>query len=292
MTVGTGATLGPVGTGTIAANLPVYCADAGSNDTYACSASPVPTGYVTGGLYRFKANTANTGTASVNFNSLGAKTIVKAAGGITTTLNDNDIRAGQFVDLVYDGTNMQMQSLLGNTPSVSGPITHHIWLDAGSSDNAGSFPNTWRANFANVDLDGYAFISGSAPAFATLAFRDAGSIVYFRYPIPSTYDSSTITVDLDADIDGNNSAGTQLDMALSSTCVADGGAYTGLSFTAGSTVSTTIVEGLRGKRKKITFTVPSSCSPGDRLICKLERSASDTADNKVLADGVTINIVF
>lgn len=292
MTVGTGASLGPVGTGTIAANLPVYCADAGSTDTYACSASPVPTGYVTGGLYRFKANTANTGTASINFNSLGAKTIVKVTSGITTTLADNDIRAGQFVDLVYDGTNMQMQSMLGNAASGTGPITHHIWLDAGSSDNSSPFANTWRASFANVDLDGYGFETGSSPAFATIAFRDAGSVIYFRYPIPSTYDSSPITVDLEADIDENNNAPSQLDITPSSTCVTDGGAYKGVTFTAGSVVSTAITSGLLGKRKKISFTMPATCAAGDRLIGKLERSASDTANNKILADGLTINIVF
>src|ERR1051326_6716360 len=94
-----------------------FGADAGSTDTYVVTLDPVPLGYVTGEHYRFKANTANTGPCTVNFNSLGAKTIKKAAGGITTDLDDNDIRAGQWVDLVYDGTNMQMQSNLGNAPS-------------------------------------------------------------------------------------------------------------------------------------------------------------------------------
>ena len=91
-------------------------ADAGSTDTYVATLSPAPTAYETGQPYRFKANTANTGACTINFNSLGAKTIKKAAGGITTDLADNDIRAGQWVDLIYDGTNMQMQSLLGNAP--------------------------------------------------------------------------------------------------------------------------------------------------------------------------------
>jgi hypothetical protein len=104
-----------------------FAADAGANDTYAATLSPAITAYVTGAHYRFKANTANTGTASVNFNSLGAKTIVKAAGGITTTLADNDIRAGQWCDLVYDGTNMQLQSTLGNSPAGSGTVTSVGW---------------------------------------------------------------------------------------------------------------------------------------------------------------------
>jgi len=97
-----------------------FGADAGSNDTYVVTLTPAPVAYVTGEHYRFKANTANTGACTINFNSLGAKTIKKAAGGITTDLADNDIRAGQWVDLVYDGTNMQMQSQLGNTPSGGG----------------------------------------------------------------------------------------------------------------------------------------------------------------------------
>lgn len=97
-----------------------YCADAGMSDTYACP-TPVSIAYVTGTRYRFKANTANTGAATINFNSLGAKTIVKVAGGITTALADNDIRVGQVVDLVYDGTNMQMQSTLGNAAAGASP---------------------------------------------------------------------------------------------------------------------------------------------------------------------------
>lgn len=94
-----------------------FAADAGSTDTYVVTLNPAPDAYVIGEHYRFKANTANTGACTINFNGLGAKTIKKAAGGITTDLADNDIRAGQWIDLVYDGTNMQMQSLLGNAPA-------------------------------------------------------------------------------------------------------------------------------------------------------------------------------
>jgi hypothetical protein len=97
-----------------------FASDAGSTDTYAATLSPAPSAYVTGQAYRFKANTANTGACTINFNSLGAKTIKKVAGGITTDLADNDIRAGQWVDVVYDGTNMQMQSTLGNAAAGGG----------------------------------------------------------------------------------------------------------------------------------------------------------------------------
>lgn len=133
---GTSFTITGLGTGPVAATAgvfglstatnqssPIYAADAGSTDAYAITLAPVPASYVAGTLYRFKANTANTGAATLNVNSLGAKTIVKVAGGVTTALADNDILAGQFVDVVYDGTNLQIQSTLGNAPSGSVTLT-------------------------------------------------------------------------------------------------------------------------------------------------------------------------
>jgi len=99
-----------------------YCADAGGTDSYACNLSSAPGIYVTGAIYSFKANTANTGAATISYNGMAAKTIVKVVGGITTTLANNDIRVGQVVVLNYDGTNMQMQSTLGNAATGSGDV--------------------------------------------------------------------------------------------------------------------------------------------------------------------------
>lgn len=101
----------------------VTCADAGANDTYTCTASPTLGAYVAGQVVLFTANTANTGAATVNIDSLGSKTIVKLGGGITTALADNDIRANQRVMLQYDGTNFQMLSQLGNAASGGGGST-------------------------------------------------------------------------------------------------------------------------------------------------------------------------
>lgn len=93
-----------------------YCADAGSTDAYDCTITGL-TAYMTGGEYSIKANTANTGAATVNLSAIGAKTIVKREGGITTALADNDIRAGQMIHLTYDGTNMQCSDCNGNALS-------------------------------------------------------------------------------------------------------------------------------------------------------------------------------
>jgi hypothetical protein len=101
------------------------CLDAGSSDTYACTPTDTRlTAYVTGSLYGFKANTINTGAASFNYNGLGARTIKKQVGGITTDLSDGDIQAGQWVLMQFDGTNMQMLSMRGsNTLTVLNPQT-------------------------------------------------------------------------------------------------------------------------------------------------------------------------
>lgn len=131
-----------------------FAADAGANDTYVATLSPAPAAYVTGEHYRFKANSPNTAACTINFNGLGAKTIKKAAGGITSDLADNDIRAGQWVDLVYDGTNMQMQSLLGNAPS-SGATT----LD-GLTDVVISSPSTDQV----LKYNGSEWVNAAAPA--------------------------------------------------------------------------------------------------------------------------------
>ena len=57
--------------------------------------------------------TANTGAATLNVNSLGAKTIVK---GVNTTLDDSDILASQFITVIYDGTNFVLQNPVGTNP--------------------------------------------------------------------------------------------------------------------------------------------------------------------------------
>ena len=89
-----------------------YAADAGSTDSYAITLSPVPSAYTAGMAVSFKANTVNTGTATLNVNSLGAKTIVK---GVNTTLADGDIAAGQICTVIYDGTNFVLQNPVSNS---------------------------------------------------------------------------------------------------------------------------------------------------------------------------------
>ncbi|MFA6916993.1 MAG: hypothetical protein WC222_11390 [Parachlamydiales bacterium] len=79
-----------------------YAVDTEASDTYVITLTPAITAYVAGMYICFKANTVNTGAATINVNGLGAKTIVKQ---VSTALVDGDILAGMLCMIVYDGTN-------------------------------------------------------------------------------------------------------------------------------------------------------------------------------------------
>ena len=183
-----------------------YCADAGSTDAYACNLDPAITAYVTGAHYLFKANTANTGTASLNLNAIGAKTIVKVVGGITTTLSDNDIRAGQFVDVVYDGTNLQMQSVLANFPAslaANGSNCAAGNLAAGVDASGGAEgcvtlsainPQTTTYQVLAADFDGYKTISVASGTFTITLVASGSQPANGKYIKVLNYGSGVVTI--------------------------------------------------------------------------------------------------
>lgn len=88
-----------------------YAADAGGTDAYAITITPAITAYATGQIFTFKANTANTGAATLNVSGIGAKTIVRSDG--SSALVTGDIIAGEIVQVIYDGTNLRMFKTIG-----------------------------------------------------------------------------------------------------------------------------------------------------------------------------------
>lgn len=157
------ATYSTSGISKLDANVRYYAADAGANDTYAITLTDAPSAYVTGQEFSFKANTANTGAATLNVNSLGAKTIVK---GVNTTLSDNDILAGQHVKVRYDGTNMVMMSPVSTNPSPSifknGTTTYDLSTASGTVNIAhglGIIPKFVRFTYYMNSTNGTPWIS-------------------------------------------------------------------------------------------------------------------------------------
>lgn len=78
----------------------------GSANSYVVAYTVAPAALRTGQVYSFITNFGNTGTATVNINTLGAKTIKKDVAGTLTALSSGDMGSGQYVMLAYNGTDM------------------------------------------------------------------------------------------------------------------------------------------------------------------------------------------
>jgi len=83
-------------------------ASTGSSNNYVLSPDVNLGAYVTGERYSFRASFTNTGAATLNISTLGAKTIKKYDGAGKVDLTSGDIQSGQPVTVEYDGTDMVM----------------------------------------------------------------------------------------------------------------------------------------------------------------------------------------
>jgi hypothetical protein len=88
-----------------------YAAATNSGNAYAVTLTPAPV-YTAGLTVHFNASADNTGAVTLNVNGLGVKSVRK---NFNAELVSGDIRNGQLVSVMYDGSNFQMLSQLGNT---------------------------------------------------------------------------------------------------------------------------------------------------------------------------------
>lgn len=150
----------------------IYASDSGSTDAYAINLSPALTAYAAGMVLTFKANTSNTGVASLNVNGLGAVAIKK---NYDTDLADNDIKAGQNVIVMYDGTNFQMLSQLGNSSTGSGSSTVSKYSLQASCKWSPATTTTWT--FAEMYPQAVAAGEDIQKCFFNVGFNN-GSLYY------------------------------------------------------------------------------------------------------------------
>ena len=148
----------------------VKCVDAGSTDDYACTPTPAVTSYTTGLRVRLYPATSNTGAATVNLSALGAKSIKRADG---TDPANTDLRATKYFDLVYDGTNMQMLSQLGNVSAGGGISTAELTASGPGWWWLWGVPQGFQNNGANTALRTYivAFTLPIKASFADIMYR-------------------------------------------------------------------------------------------------------------------------
>lgn len=83
----------------------IYAATS-SNDTITATLSPAITAYATGQMFLAKLGGTNTGAATLNYNTVGAKDIKKGKAG-SLAMVAGDLTAGRMALFAYDGTNFQ-----------------------------------------------------------------------------------------------------------------------------------------------------------------------------------------
>jgi hypothetical protein len=111
-----------------------FVVTAAGTNTYTATLSPAITAYASTHRYFIKFTNGNTGASTLNLNGLGAKAIVKNG---STALESGDISAGQVLELVYDGTNLQ---IMGNTRSTSDVKTARVVLSSSQILNGFTTP--------------------------------------------------------------------------------------------------------------------------------------------------------
>jgi len=152
-------------------------ASAAGTDTYAATLPRPPAAYETGRKYYFKADVANTGACTINFNTIGAASIKLQDG------NDpynNAIIANQLVELMYDGTNMVLLNPAIVEDSGSWTITVR------GSTTAGSATYTTRTA-AYVRFGSIMYVSASVLLSSKGGL--AGDVQITGFPIAASNDS-------------------------------------------------------------------------------------------------------
>jgi hypothetical protein len=125
----------------------------GTADAKVLTFSVAPAAYYNGQRFSFIANTTNTTTATLNVNSLGAKSIRKMIAGTATVLAAGDMAAGAYVEVAYN---------------TSGD--YFVWLNRGLS----SFP-AGSASAPSIIPDGDTNTGFWFPAADTIAASTGGS---------------------------------------------------------------------------------------------------------------------
>lgn len=250
------ATLGQVQSNTVS-----LIGSISGTDTITGSLSPSLTAYATGQMFWFVAANANTGATTININSLGAKSITKNG---TTALAASDIKAGQTVVIVYDGTQFQLvgSSLAGITTST---VTA-LGLNAGDSVTSGARITAigYDAGTAQTTASDNAFVGYNAGKAVTTASNNVAV---------GSYALETITTGNTHTCVGSNAGRYIAANSIANTCI---GAYAGDDIVGGDTCVVIGAEANAG-----------SANASGRIV--IGRGVSGTANSRITV-GINTNI--
>lgn len=157
---------------TVTATLNIVTITSSGTDTYT-GTIPTPFAYTAGHMIRCKFDVTNDGAATININSLGAKSI-KLPSGIDP--DDGDLSTTVHQLLIYDGTNFVLISPLyrsivfssATSDTVAAATTEYFSL--GSTSNATETNRMFIAPTALTVFKLCAVTGGAQPADGTLVF--------------------------------------------------------------------------------------------------------------------------
>jgi hypothetical protein len=244
-----------------------FCADAGGTDTYACSISPAISSLTTGACYHFSANTANTGAATINFNSIGAKAIKTLH---DQDPSDNDIEAGQMVTVCYDGTNMQMQSQVA---AASGPSYVEYYLPAiARATGSNDYGADWHIPASGGATTGASTYVGYV-SYANAADQEA----VFVMMLPANWTGGAITLTFTVNVGSGGGAAQTMDMWTRTGCVTAGESLV----PSWNTIDTTNITSTANNVVHTLQITPSvtNCAAGELMYGSLNRDDDGAGDD-------------
>ncbi len=214
-----------------------YAASTTAANTYTATMSPVPAAYTTGQVIFIKFSNKNTGAATINLNSLGAKSIKRLNGD---ALAADDIYDSMIAALAYDGTNFQLlnQNMATVISGLKTDILNNAYRYAASSSAA----NTYTAT-----------LSPAPTAYTT------GESVFIKFTNASTTSAPTLNLNsLGAKTITLANGGTLASGAIAANMIGEF-VYDGTNFQLLNPSSTTVINGdlhtCEG-RLTLTSTVP------------------------------------
>lgn len=150
--------------------------------------TPMPEELFVGTLLRFKADLASTGPATLQVGTSAAASLVKRSNAV---LIAGDIAAGQIVEVVFDGTNWQIISQLGQ------PVVKYVKFDGVTKpDNANTTVVANVATFTTATAHGIAVgdrVNITGYLLTSVDFNVVSAVVSavptattFSYPIANT----------------------------------------------------------------------------------------------------------
>lgn len=247
------------------------CVDGGSANAYACSLLPAIGAYSAGTVYWFRAGAANTGPSTVNLNSLGAVAIKKFS---SQDLSANDIRAGQWVMIVYDGSNMQMMSQTGSSPAGSASSIRSRELFLGGYNNWGL---GWAPGGAAIQTTG----GWSAGDLTFVAFNHNSAANAWEFRWDANWDNTQpVSVLITAADTGGNGGNFKLDWTVA--CLAAGtNIYLTPPFGAVSSTGPITLSGTGTKEIVISGldVATASCAPNMMTVFRASRDNTITGNS-------------